>query len=43
MDENQQPSHRGISVRFYIAVPYIPFEFAIGLWILINGVRFTAA
>jgi hypothetical protein len=29
----------GINVPFYIAVPYIPFEFVIGLWILIKGVK----
>lgn len=33
----------GISVSFYIAVPYIPFEFVIGLWILMKGVRTTPA
>jgi hypothetical protein len=33
----------GINVPFYIVVPYIPFEFAIGLWILIKGVRITPA
>jgi hypothetical protein len=31
----------GINVPFYVVVPYIPFEFAIGLWILIKGVRIT--
>jgi hypothetical protein len=33
----------GINVPFYIVVPYIPFEFAIGLWILIKGVRIMPA
>jgi hypothetical protein len=33
----------GIDVPFYIAIPYIPFEFAIGLWILIKGVRVASA
>jgi hypothetical protein len=33
----------GINVSFYLAVPYIPFEFVIGLWILVKGVRTTAA
>jgi hypothetical protein len=33
----------GISLPFYIVVPYIPFEFAIGLWIIIKGVRITPA
>jgi hypothetical protein len=33
----------GINVSFYIVVPYIPFEFVIGLWILIKGVRVTPA
>jgi hypothetical protein len=31
----------GINVSFYIVVPYIPFEFVIGVWILIKGVRTT--
>jgi Domain of unknown function (DUF4386) len=33
----------GINVPFYIAVPYIPFEFVIGLWILIKGARIMPA
>jgi hypothetical protein len=33
----------GFNVPFYMVVPYIPFEFAIGLWILIKGVRITPA
>lgn len=33
----------GINLPFYIFVPYIPFEFVIGLWILIKGVRVTPA
>jgi len=33
----------GINVPFYIYIPYIPFEFVIGLWILIKGVRTTPA
>jgi hypothetical protein len=33
----------GINVPFYIFIPYIPFEFVIGLWILIKGVRTTPA
>ena len=33
----------GINLSFYIVVPYIPFEFAIGLWILIKGERTTPA
>jgi hypothetical protein len=33
----------GINLSFYIVVPYIPFEFVIGLWILIKGVRTTPA
>jgi hypothetical protein len=31
----------GIQVPFFLFVPYIPFEFVIGLWILIKGVRTT--
>ena len=26
-------------VPFFIAVPYIPFEFVIGVWILVKGIR----
>ena len=26
-------------VPFFIALPYVPFEFAIGVWILIKGIR----
>src|ERR1039458_2619262 len=33
----------GIELSFYFAVPYIPFEFAIGVWILIKGVRTVPA
>ncbi len=33
----------GINLPFYIFVPYIPFEFVIGLWIFIKGVRTTPA
>ena len=33
----------GINLGFFIFVPYIPFEFVIGLWILIKGVRTTPA
>jgi hypothetical protein len=33
----------GINLPFYVLVPYIPFEFAIGLWIIIKGVRITPA
>ena len=29
----------GINLSFYFVVPYIPFEFVIGVWILIRGVR----
>ncbi|MHC1781208.1 MAG: DUF4386 domain-containing protein [Anaerolineaceae bacterium] len=29
----------GYEVSFYIYVPYIPFEFAIGIWILIKGIK----
>lgn len=29
----------GIEVPFLIYVPYVPFEFVIGLWILIKGIR----
>jgi hypothetical protein len=29
----------GINVPFYIVYPYFPFEFVIGVWILIKGVR----
>jgi hypothetical protein len=31
----------GINVPFYIVYPYFPFEFVIGVWILIKGVRTT--
>jgi hypothetical protein len=31
----------GINLGFFIVVPYIPFEFVIGLWILIKGVKTT--
>ena len=33
----------GINLGFFMVVPYIPFEFVIGLWILIKGVRTTPA
>jgi hypothetical protein len=33
----------GINVPFYIFIPYIPFEFVIGVWILFRGVRTTPA
>jgi len=33
----------GINIPFYIFVPYIPFEFVIGVWILIKGVRTAPA
>ncbi len=33
----------GINLSFYIVVPYIPFEFVIGLWILFKGVRIPPA
>lgn len=26
-------------VPFFIALPYVPFEFAIGVWILVKGIR----
>ncbi len=29
----------GIAAPFYLYVPYIPFEFVIGLWILIAGIK----
>lgn len=29
----------GYKVSFYVYVPYIPFEFAIGIWILIKGIK----
>jgi len=29
----------GIEVPFFLYVPYVPFEFVIGIWILINGVN----
>lgn len=29
----------GIAIPFYLFVPYIPFEFTIGIWILIAGVQ----
>jgi hypothetical protein len=31
----------GINVPFYIVYPYFPFEFVIGVWILIKGVKTT--
>jgi hypothetical protein len=33
----------GISAPFYLYVPYIPFEFVVGLWILIAGLRPVSA
>jgi hypothetical protein len=33
----------GYEVSFYIYVPYIPFEFAIGIWILIKGISVRQA
>lgn len=28
-----------IEVPFFVALPYVPFEFVIGLWILVKGIR----
>lgn len=28
-----------IEVPFFVALPYVPFEFVIGIWILVKGVR----
>jgi hypothetical protein len=33
----------GITLGFFIVIPYVPFELVIGLWILIKGVRTTPA
>ncbi|MFN2199538.1 MAG: DUF4386 domain-containing protein [Anaerolineales bacterium] len=32
----------GVTLPFYLIIPYIPFEFVIGIWILIKGIRVTA-
>lgn len=29
----------GLELPFFVYLPYVPFEFAIGIWILIKGVR----
>ena len=29
----------GVALPIYLYLPYVPFEFAIGLWILVKGVR----
>jgi len=29
----------GVEAPFYLFIPYVPFEFAIGIWILIMGVK----
>ena len=29
----------GYKVSFFVYVPYIPFEFVIGIWILIKGIK----
>ncbi|MGA2277591.1 MAG: DUF4386 family protein [Terracidiphilus sp.] len=31
----------GINLSFYVVIPYIPFEFVIGVWFLVKGVRTT--
>jgi hypothetical protein len=32
----------GYQVSFYVYVPYIPFEFVIGIWILIKGINIAS-
>jgi hypothetical protein len=29
----------GIEVPFFLYVPYVPFEFVIGIWLLVRGFR----
>lgn len=32
-------SMMGINVPFFVFLPYVPFEFVIGFWILVKGIR----
>jgi hypothetical protein len=32
----------GYEVPFFVYLPYVPFEFAIGVWILVKGIRDTS-